>query len=140
HKERDFKFGLRHTLEFGPKFETDLGAYLEYAKVERRFQEFNYAGGATRYRTSLDEGEGWGPFLDATGRVFPWGEQNRCWSLWARGGFGLLYTEHKFDQYVTADTGNPFIEQGFRPEETNAITTKIEADMGIEYGRLMRSD
>lgn len=148
HKERDFKIGLRHTLNFGPKFETDLAGGLEWNKVQRTQDiQARFYVGAVRNVRSLEvfnESEGWGPFVEGTGRAYPWGDANRCWSFWMRGGFALLYADHtttitslqsQGGGVATFLNGNSLI-----PEDTKSILVKVEADMGVEWNRVMRAD
>ncbi|HET9843376.1 MAG TPA: hypothetical protein VFP93_01795, partial [Gammaproteobacteria bacterium] len=140
HREKDFKLGLRHTLEFGPHFDLALGAAIDAAKIERRFNEIGtdpVVGVGTRF--THEETDAIGPFFDVTGRAYPWGQgrYGNCWSLWARAGFGLLYAEHDYT-LTTAVPG--LVLPSFDPEDTNSIITKVEADFGVEFGRVLRLD
>jgi Legionella pneumophila major outer membrane protein precursor len=144
HKERDFKFGLRHTLDFGPKFETVLGAGLEYSKVQRTFTTQSlWTGPNSRFREMFDETEGWGPFVEAKGRAYPWGNESRNWSFWARGAVALLYSDHtgRFEMREPG-VGIPQLTNNytFTPEDTKSIITRVEADLGLEWNRVMRAD
>lgn len=141
HKERDFKVGFVHTLHFGPKFETDLSGAIEYAKMQRTVDNQHRVGVAVQYQEIFNETEGWGPFMAATGRVYPWGDQNRCWSFWARAGVGLLYSDHTFTHRLQDNAIPPvFNDSSMNPEDTKSIVTRVEADLGVEWNRVMRAD
>ena len=145
HKERDVKFGLRHTLDFGPKFETVLGAGLEYSKVQRTFYSMALWNGPNIRNSNLfNETEGWGPFVEAKGRAYPLGNESRNWSFWARGALALLYADHTGTFEIReVGPGNPPELHGaftYFPEDTKSIITRVEADLGIEWNRVMRAD
>lgn len=139
HKDHNFKLGLKRTLEFGSQFEMVYGAGFEWAKVERNFTVSAVDAGGTHHRASYDEAEGWGPYVDVLGRAYPF-NNNRCWSVFAHAGLGLLYADNSpYVDYIE-DGVRPATGLNIQPEETTSIITHVEADLGVEWNRVMRAD
>ena len=142
HDEHSIKFGARHTLHFGPYFDTVLGGFFEYANVEKTWKRAYAApGGAIQvFDFSEDQMRGWGPGIDALGRAFPFGNENHNWSLFAAGSFSLLWADH---EYHYASSPNQQEEQdalALDPEDTKSRVSKMETSLGVEYSRLFTSD
>ncbi len=144
HKERDFRFGLVHTLHFGPKFDVDVAGALEYAKMQRRQNtQARDAAGLVHASETFNEAEGFGPNMSATGRVYPWGDHNRDWNFYAKAGVALLYSDITATHQQRIISANPVAFVGgtsFNPEDSKSILTRVEADLGVEWTRVMRAD
>jgi hypothetical protein len=134
HKDRDFKVGVNHTLEFGPKFDLVLGGAFEYAKIQRNF---NIDTGVNNTKT-FNEAKGWGPYVSLLARGFPMSKSCGM-SLYGNAGIGVLYAQNKFNQQVRNAAGA--LQAGsFDPQNTKGALAKVDAGFGVEYQRTMRSD
>ncbi len=135
------KFGFRHTLDFGHHFDLDLGAGLEYANLERRLNIRRVEANGTQVFQAerYNETEGFGAYMDAKGRAFPFGGKYHCWSLFGQAGVGLLFADVR-DFYKTTDNNGAPVSGWFDAESRDSTIAKLDASMGVEFNRVMHSD
>jgi hypothetical protein len=139
-KAQEFRFGARHTLHFGQRFDLVLNGFLEYAKVERTLNERIAQNNNVHYRVTEDQMNGFGPGFGARGRVVL-SRDYPNWGLFGGMNGSLLYADNEYSQIETRSTGaTPAIQYAFTPEDSKSIVAKLDAEFGLDYTRTVNSD
>ncbi|MFO1259250.1 MAG: Lpg1974 family pore-forming outer membrane protein [Gammaproteobacteria bacterium] len=128
-KDHTFRLGARRVLDFGDRFDVQLGGYGEYSKVERHHTIIEVAAaGASRSYRANDESNGWGPSFDMYGRWYPMGRHS-CYSVLAGVEAAFLYGDSVHNVRVTDETG------AF-PAGANTLNNENRADLNHVFTRL----
>lgn len=129
-KDHTFRLGARRVLDFGDRFDVQLGGYAEYSKVERHHTiiEVDTGAGTSRSFKANEEANGWGPSFDMYGRWYPMGRHS-CYSVLAGVEAAFLYGDSVHNVRVTD-------QAGAFPAAADALNNENRADLNHVFTRL----
>lgn len=135
-KDHTFRLGARRVLDFGDRFDVQLGGYGEYSKVERHhtITEVNGAN-AISFRAN-QEANGWGPSFDMYGRWYPMGRHS-CYSVLAGVEAAFLYGDSVNNVRMTDENGDLVIgeENDSNRADLNHVFTRLGGTVALAYAR-----
>lgn len=141
HDSQEFRFGARHVLHFGNRFDMQLNGFVDYHKLERDVFEDVRNGALIRQRHIVDEMRGWGPGFGAQGRVQLMAN-NPCWGLSGGANVSLLYVDNEYVQTFRDETG-AFENNGYshvNPQDSKSVVTKVDTHLALDFTRGVKSD
>lgn len=141
HRAHQFRAGVTQTLHFGPKLDVALNGFVDYTKLERKFNEVARHLVTTNTRSTENELRGFGPGFGAMARGTP---LNTCPEFGVFGGMNatLLYADQEFNQELFTSVGAavPALVYQYNPEDSRSIVAKLDAELGVDYRRVINSD
>lgn len=139
HHANAFKIGFNHMFHQSKQFHINMGAYFEWDKARRLLNESVLLNNALFSRTTDQEFEGWGPGIGLLARAIPFAS-NPSWGVFASAHTALLYGDNEYEQVLNRNNpGTPILYQ-YSPENSKSIVNKFEIDLGVDYGRIFRTD
>lgn len=141
HRAHQFRAGVTQTLHFGPKLDVALNGFVDYTKLERKMEEVIRQAANVRARSTENELRGFGPGFGAMARGTP---LNTCPEFGVFGGMNatLLYSDEEFAQSAFESVGGAPVNviYQFNPEDSRSIVAKLDAELGVDYRRVINSD
>lgn len=129
----EFQMGITRELSFGRRFDVDLSAFFDYARIKREVTEATTQTAPVTLisRSTENKMRGYGVGIGALGRVYPFACQN--WSLFAGIANSLLYAKEDYQQLWNINQAGALSSVSIDPEQSNAIVSKNDIKLGIEY-------
>lgn len=149
---REWRLGLRHWVEFGPRFSVDFSAFFEYDRINislhqwidlpvvNRGTEGFIDGNTISYYEQNTKFEGWGPGVGF--KLI--GTPIACcpaFNLFASFASTLFYANNLADVFQVLEvfpTGFGFAQNLLAyslPENTHSILAKLDIHFGVDYAR-----
>ena len=136
-KDHAIKLGARRGLELGSNFDLNVGAYAEYAKVERTLGIDETTGAPVAVTNAVihNEVEGWGPSFDIEGAWYPMGRHG-CFSIVAGAEFAALWADNKVSARA-ADPAGAFVgtTADANRDHLNTVQTRFGATAALAFSR-----
>lgn len=140
---QEIRAGFKRLIPFHHRFLVDLGAFLEYDKLNRTMREYingeHPAEGApveTSFRETDNIVKAFGPGVGVLIAGIPF-KSCKYFGLFGGVATSLLYAKNRFDEsnVVTLLNGTQILEYDYNPENSYSILGKFDVNFGIDYRR-----